>query len=55
MTVGDVWVDQLMYAPEEDPYVEADESVGEAALRARLEGLIKENAAIRSALADEEM
>lgn len=53
-TVGEVWEDHLLYAPEENTYEESDESSGEAMLRKRMEELIKENAAIRSALAEEE-
>jgi hypothetical protein len=52
--VGEVWEDQLSYAPEENAYEESEESSGEAMLRKRMEELIKENAAIRSALAEEE-
>jgi len=53
-TVGEVWEDHLLYAPEENAYVESDESSGEALLRKRMEELIRENAAIRSALAEVE-
>uniref|UniRef100_A0A6U4JV24 Uncharacterized protein n=2 Tax=Hemiselmis andersenii TaxID=464988 RepID=A0A6U4JV24_HEMAN len=51
-TMEAVWQTQLYFAPEDDTYVEEDEERDIVTLREKLTALIKENAALRNALAE---